>query len=173
MTIKKIGYTHKEAEIEQLKQAGCEEVVLANEPNVTVNHFLKMAKQYQDSEIILVDFDSIVEDISIINMMKILEQVSGKLTVLDKFITSPISNQAYLEMIHFLGKKQKSIIAKRTRKGIGEARKEGRIGGRPAVSDETIHRITYLFHKKAKTYREIAAECEVSIGTVSKYIKQK
>lgn len=57
------------------------------------------------------------------------------------------------------------------KKHIERARQEGKIGGRPTITEQTIERIRHLFHKKQMSMKEIASICEVSVGTVSKYVK--
>ena len=44
--------------------------------------------------------------------------------------------------------------------------------GRPKVSQATINRIHFLRRSKGWTYRAIAEDCDVSIGTVNKYLKR-
>lgn len=64
--------------------------------------------------------------------------------------------------------KQRSYLVK---KNILKARSEGRIGGRPKIDKQTTEKILYLYYHKRQTIREIAEICDVSIGTVHKYVK--
>lgn len=54
---------------------------------------------------------------------------------------------------------------------IEKARLSGRIGGRPAIDNKTLEKIYHLYHSKKLTLREVAELCDVSLGTVHKYIK--
>ncbi len=56
-----------------------------------------------------------------------------------------------------------------TREGIKRARELGVIGGRPQINDEVIEKIQTL-HKKKMSLRKIATACDVSLGTVHKYV---
>jgi DNA invertase Pin-like site-specific DNA recombinase len=64
------------------------------------------------------------------------------------------------------------VISERTSRGIQDAKVKGVIGGRPKVSDLKIEKIKYLYEKRGYTLREIADECEVSLGTAYKYIQK-
>lgn len=44
--------------------------------------------------------------------------------------------------------------------------------GRPKISTHTIKRIIFLREKEKRSIRSIAEECNVSIGTVHKYVNQ-
>lgn len=55
---------------------------------------------------------------------------------------------------------------------ITKARNDGRIGGRPAISSETIEKIRDMYIHKKLTLREIAEECGISLGTAYKYAKR-
>lgn len=53
------------------------------------------------------------------------------------------------------------------------ARDEGKIMGRPSLDEETTERIYKLYHDYKWTMRRIANECEVSLGSVSKYTQRE
>lgn len=44
--------------------------------------------------------------------------------------------------------------------------------GRPSLNSKTINRIRYLYRSHSLSMREIAEECNVSLGTVHKYINE-
>lgn len=67
-------------------------------------------------------------------------------------------------------KNNQKTIKKRTIAGLKEARRKGKIGGRPSVSIEVIQKIL-LLHHNGVSYQEIAEECSVSLATVYKYTK--
>lgn len=51
------------------------------------------------------------------------------------------------------------------------ARRRGKIGGIPKISKETVERIKILYNDRSYTLREIAEECDVSLGTAYKYVQ--
>lgn len=57
-----------------------------------------------------------------------------------------------------------------TRKGIKDARLQGVVGGRPRISPQKVKKIRMLYEKDLPL-RKIAEVCEVSLGTVHKYVQ--
>ena len=65
---------------------------------------------------------------------------------------------------------QKKIIQDTTKRSLARANKNGVTLGRPTIDEGTIEHINSLRNKQHKSIREIASICDVSIGTVHKYI---
>ncbi|WP_170167966.1 recombinase family protein [Vagococcus penaei] len=114
---------------------------------------------------------------SIIQLADFLEDLKTrgiKLVVLNKGeVYSGIDDTAYLEMILKIAEMEKVIIRERTTKGLQEARKNGRVGGRPKISQETIDQIRFLYNNNRYTLRQIAEECNISLGTAYKYVQER
>lgn len=66
---------------------------------------------------------------------------------------------------------ERSLIAERTRSGLAAARARGRVGGRPAISDEQREEITRLA-AGGLTVREIARRVGVSPATAGRYVRR-
>ncbi|NKC68423.1 recombinase family protein [Vagococcus fluvialis] len=81
-----------------------------------------------------------------------------------------LTDEQYFAILSDLAEMDRFIISERTTKGIQEAKRSGRIGGRPRISEEKIKEIKYLYHKQSYTLREIVEKCDVSLGTAYKYI---
>lgn len=77
----------------------------------------------------------------------------------------------YIELVHSLATMEKKLIRRRTSQGLKKARSEGRVGGRPRVSQETIDRIQFLYDTDKYSLREIAEQCGISLGTAYKYVQ--
>lgn len=114
---------------------------------------------------------------SIIQLAEFLTELKGKgaqLVVLKKGSAySAIDDSAYVEMVLRIAEMEKSIIRERTTKGLQEARRKGRVGGRPKISQETIDQIRFLYNNNRYTLRQIAEECNISLGTAYKYVQEK
>ncbi|TXX25857.1 recombinase family protein, partial [Escherichia coli] len=54
---------------------------------------------------------------------------------------------------------------------LNNARKNGKIGGRPKIDPKTIKKIRQLYYDKKETIQFISTKCGVSVGTCYKYIK--
>lgn len=82
-----------------------------------------------------------------------------------------LSDEQYFSIITDLAEMDSFVISERTIKGIQKAKRSGRVGGRPRISEETIKEIKYLYHNQSYTLREISKKCGVSLGTAYKYIQ--
>lgn len=72
-----------------------------------------------------------------------------------------------------LGEMESILVKERTILGLKEARKKGKIGGRPKVNPKTVEKIRHLYFDKQETIPAIAKKCQVSVGTCYKYISLK
>lgn len=83
------------------------------------------------------------------------------MTPWEKFIFNYMEGLAVMEC---------SLIKERTLVGLDEARKKGKIGGRPKIDPKTIKKIRRLYYEKKETIQLISSKCGVSVGTCYKYI---
>lgn len=83
--------------------------------------------------------------------------------------SNQINSKQYIEFLVELSEYEKYVCRERTVKGLNTAKKKGRIGGRPQISIKTIEKINFLYKNKKHSIREIARECNISVGTVYKY----
>ncbi|MDR2276374.1 MAG: recombinase family protein [Vagococcus sp.] len=101
-----------------------------------------------------------------------LEEKNIRLTIAKKnSVLNGLSGDCLFKLLLEIADSERHIIRERTIKGITEARRKGRVGGRPGVSKETIERIKYLYHNQSYSLRDIALECGVSLGTAYKYVQ--
>lgn len=76
----------------------------------------------------------------------------------------------YFQLMAGLAEMECALIKERTLVGLNEARKKGKIGGRPKIDPKTIKKIRHLYYEKKETIQFISAKCGVSVGTCYKYI---
>ena len=76
----------------------------------------------------------------------------------------------YFQLMEGLATMECSLIKERTLVGLDEARKKGKIGGRPKIDPKTIKKIRSLYYEKKETIQLISSKCGVSVGTCYKYI---
>jgi DNA invertase Pin-like site-specific DNA recombinase len=76
----------------------------------------------------------------------------------------------YFQLMDGLATMECSLIKERTLVGLDEARKKGKIGGRPKIDPKTIKKIRRLYYEKKETIQLISTKCGVSVGTCYKYI---
>lgn len=66
---------------------------------------------------------------------------------------------------------ERNILIERTKVGIENARRKGKILGRPKVSDEIKNKVIYLFKNK-KSYKEIINEIGISKSKYFEIVKE-
>ena len=66
---------------------------------------------------------------------------------------------------------EKSIIRQRVLSGLENARKKGRVGGRPTNLTSAVQDKILTMKKEGKSIREIRTECSVGTGTIYKVLK--
>ena len=177
--MKTIGYVYASSEenyvkeqIEGLKSVNIESVTVEEEVNegITQNDdVLKEIVATLNSGDELVVYELRCLGKSIIQLAEFLAELKEKgiqLVVVKK-------GAAYVEMILKIAEMEKMIIRERTTKGLQEARRKGRVGGRPKISEETIEQIRFLYNNNRYTLRQIAEECNISLGTAYKYVQER
>lgn len=91
----------------------------------------------------------------------------------EKIDTNHALGHYFYDWMENIANMEKSLLKERTMVGLQKAREQGKIGGRPKISPETIEKIRFLFFDKKQTIPMIADVCGVSIGTCYKYIHGK
>lgn len=76
----------------------------------------------------------------------------------------------YFSFMKHLAEMECDLIKERTLIGLKEARKKGKIGGRPKTDAKVVKKIRRLYFEKNETIPYISNKCHVSIGTCYKYI---
>ena len=85
--------------------------------------------------------------------------------------TSQSMGHIYFNLMEGLAVMERSLIKERTLVGLNNARKKGKIGGRPKIDLKTVKKIRHLYYDKKETIQFISTKCNVSVGTCYKYIK--
>ena len=168
--MERVGYvfsslddTYIKEQIEAIKNFGVKKIILDEE------EFSGLKK---GDELVVYELKSLGKSITqLANFFMFLDKKGVKLTFISKCKNYPeVTNKQFIDLIIELADMESFIISDRTTKGIQIARRSGRIGGRPRISEEKIKEIRYLYHHKSYTLRKIAEECDVSLGTAYKYI---
>ncbi|MGY3767135.1 recombinase family protein [Vagococcus vulneris] len=184
--MKKIGYVNKNgnSSYEKQQMVALEEfgvqnltVPMTSDTAVQADIVLEdiVSSLMEDDELVVYELRSIGKSIiQLADFLEYLKRRGIKLVVLNKgAVYENVSDNNYLEMILQIAEMEKSIIRERTTKGLQEARKNGRVGGRPKISQETIDQIRYLYNNNRYTLRQIAEECNISLGTAYKYVQER
>ncbi|MBO0431042.1 recombinase family protein [Enterococcus sp. DIV0660C] len=91
-------------------------------------------------------------------------------SIAEEIDTRKPMGKIYFQLMEGLATMECSLIKERTLIGLNEARKKGKIGGRPKIDAKTIKKIRRLYYEKKETIQFISSKCGVSVGTCYKYI---
>lgn len=173
------GYIRKEFPIETMKQ------IQALLPYECVELFIEDSKLGEESELnrllslsnpgdMIVVYHSCAFEKNLRNYAKIVEKFKHKkislLSLEEKIDTREQSN--YYNFVRKIAEMEHYVIQKKTIRGIKNAREDGRIGGRPKITEHTIKHIIHLRNTQNLPLRQIAEVCNVSLGTVHKYLQE-
>lgn len=171
----KIGYTIYKEEIKRLKEAGATSIVLNDDLYNGNQQFIDFLKANQEHEVFLVGLQSISSFISTIQLFTILELVKEQkrqIHFIDKGTDTDLSDNDYLDILWQIASYEKVAVSNRVRRGMERSKERGTPRGRPSLDDELIQKIRKLKINEKKSIREIATLCEVSIGSVHKYVQE-
>lgn len=169
--MEKIGYVYSslddeyiKEQIEAIKKYGVKKIILDEE------EFNSLKK---GQELVVYELKSLGKSITqLATFFLYLNEKDVKLTIISKdYDSMMIPDDQFFDLIAELAEMESFIISERTTKGIQIAKRRGRVGGRPKISEEKVEEIRYLYHNQSYTLREIAEKCNVSLGTAYKYIQ--
>ena len=86
--------------------------------------------------------------------------------------TSP-TGKLLTQLMCILAEFERNIIVERTKQGLESARVRGRKGGRKSKSKKDIQTALTLYDSKDYSIREICEQCNMTHGTLYKYINQR
>lgn len=105
------------------------------------------------------------------DLTKELQRQGIHLVSLDEEIdTRHPMGDVYFKLMDGLAKMECALIKERTLVGLNNARKKGKIGGRPKIDGRTVKKIRRLYYENKETIQFISSKCGVSVGTCYKYI---
>jgi DNA invertase Pin-like site-specific DNA recombinase len=94
-------------------------------------------------------------------------------SVSDGLNTSTPTGRAMLQMLAIFAEMERSFIQERTIAGLASAKAQGRLGGRPRVTDSTKARQAQALRDGGSTIPQIATVLGVSIATVYRITKAR
>lgn len=176
------GYFHKhivETENREIKseltKAGCQQIICEEDINANGNaqyaQLTSLIDHMSEGDTLVVYSPAELRKtvIQISALIHKLEEKNIHFEVLHRGAEVPMDQ--YIQLLHHLADMEKDLIRNRTSRGLKRARSEGRVGGRPRVSQETIDRIQFLYNTDKYSLREIADQCGISLGTAYKYVQ--
>ena len=183
--MKKVGYVgiSKDRQfvvkqMEELEKMGLKDIVVEKSTgeSIDVNSKLNQTVEELQSDDVLVVYELRSLNKTIIQLAEFFKQLKQKnivLSIINKGdVYQDFTDVEYYHCVYKIAEMEKMIISERTSKGLEVAREEGRVGGRPKISEQTIKKVKFLYYQKSYTFRQIADECDISVGTAYKYIQK-
>lgn len=88
----------------------------------------------------------------------------------EKIDTREAMGPIYFNLMEGLATMECDLIKERTLVGLNEARKKGKVGGRPKTDPKVVKKIRRLYYDKNESIQLISSKCQVSVGTCYKYV---
>ncbi|OFL47470.1 resolvase [Nosocomiicoccus sp. HMSC067E10] len=109
----------------------------------------------------------------LIELSLYLERENIDLQIIDMNIsTKDAMGKMFFTMMSAFAELEANLLSERTKKGLASARARGRVGGRPAVSDEKKEMIKSLYNSRNYTGEEISKMVGVSRTTIYKVVRE-
>lgn len=167
------NFTPEEAQL--LRIYGAEHIVYRDTRISEAEAFRQCLIDYKDHDVVVFSLVSIGETLTLIQLLDEflwLRSRGKSLSIIKQGLEKRVPNVEFQNLLIQLGEVDRQAIVTRTKIGVEQARLEGRLGGRPKIDTDTVARLQFLYKEERMTIRQIAAQCEVSIGTVWKYIQE-
>lgn len=174
----KVGYTAMYGPEERMKllNAGVEKIILHDPSMTEIESFRHYLLRNHGNEIVLVSLASVGPNVttsSLLSTLLWLQERGQTFQVIEQGIDTRVSDFQYRDLLISFGKTDQAARKLQTKEGLERARRKGKIIGRPKIDSETAKRIYFLYHTQNETIRQIAMDCNVSIGTVHKYANKE
>lgn len=171
----KIGYIRKNSDkkdvvqqIHAITNYGCEDIrIESNEKNS--EELWKAVNDLQKQECLVLcswkDLGMRIKKVQAI-IQTIANRGAGIIVLEKKFNSLHSESVTFVDIVNMLAESESKVISEHTISSL----KKIEVKGRPPIEQATKEKIFYLRNTKKQSYRKIAEECNVSIGTVYKYL---
>lgn len=176
--MKKIGYISWHASKEEIEKLSKKVtyLVFSNNKITEENSFISFLKKHKKKKVVIYSLDSVGEGMTLHKFKPSLELIVNykiPIEIINKGMGENLSDIQYVKFMLELIERDSKARSYETTIGIKKAQNEGKNFGRPGISDEQIKKIKELRGDYRKTYREISAMLDISLGTVYKYAEDK
>lgn len=150
----------------------CDEIIVLEAEKIKTNNFYEIVVNHLEDELTIPSVAAVgLQLVQLLPSFKVLANKNKIIHFIQKDQSNLMSAQAFFDELYYLALVEETVIKKRTGMSIRKAQARGVSVGRPKINAEMIKRIRYLHEIEKKTIREIAAICQVSVGTAFKYSK--
>ena len=163
-------------QVEQLSDFGCQEIFHetyeVEQNDATAVHLESVIADMQQGDALVVcQLHRLGKSTrQLTELTQLFKDRGLHLSSIDEGIDTREMGKIYFQLMENLANMECALIKERTLVGLDEARKKGKIGGRPKIDAKTIKKIRRLYYEKKETIQFISSKCGVSVGTCYKYI---
>jgi DNA invertase Pin-like site-specific DNA recombinase len=184
-TTTKIGYARVStadqnlvAQIDALKNAGCDEIYEEKKSGVADRQELEKALGYlrEGDTLVVTKLDRLGRSLKkLLELVEAFKERGIHFQSLDDGIdTSTSVGNFFFQVIGAFSELERNLIVERTQKGLKAARSRGRLGGRPQLHKDDKKEIAYReVMENEKSIKEIAESLGMSRMTIYRYIEKK
>jgi DNA invertase Pin-like site-specific DNA recombinase len=181
----KIGYARVStldqslnAQIDALKNAGCDEIYEEKKSGVADREALEKALGYlrEGDTLVVTKLDRLGRSLK--KLLELIEELKERgihfQSLDDGIDTSTSVGNFFFQVIGAFSELERNLIVERTQKGLKAARSRGRLRGRPQIHKEDKKEIAYReVMENEKSIKEIAESLGMSRMTIYRYIEKK
>ncbi|OPH35247.1 recombinase family protein [Moraxella atlantae] len=166
MTTQKVGYARvstKEQDLslqlDALNKFDCDKIFTDKVSSVKQRQGLQEALGYlrQGDSLVVWKLDRLCR--SLPDLIKISEQIKEKgaelISITENIDTSTPAGRLYFNILGALGQMERELIQERVKAGLAAARKRGKVGGKPRVSQDKID-LARRELSEGRTYPDVA-----------------
>ena len=166
------GYPVSESiQLKEIFKTDCDEVVIENGGTTTYEKLTRLMKRMSTGDkIVIYNLQVFGTGLKKLKLFLLyLQQHDLHLqSMKDNIDTEVVHN--FFEICQILLSTDEKNASYLIRKSLSKARKMGKKIGRPKIDPNVVKKIQYLYIHEAMSLRGIADKCEVSLGTVYKYV---
>lgn len=180
----RIGYArvstldqNPELQLEKLREAGCERVVVekasgAKADRLELTHLLRDMLREGDT-LVIWKLDRLARSLK--QLIETAENLKGRgiglVSLTDAIDTSSSGGMLVFHMLGAIAEFERALIRERTATGLAEAKRKGKMGGRPRrLTEQDTAAAKALLAAGSLTSKEVAARFGVSKATLYRYL---
>lgn len=166
----KIGFIRSAGKASQMASF-CDIVMLETKTTPIGEQLLSLVKDHSQQELVFYSLEDL--RLQIVQLLPVLtKMIEQKITVsfVERQLLPSLNDHDFIQSLYEIAMLEKAVLSRRTQQAVSTARRNGKAIGRPTIDQSIIKEIYFLYNKQGRSIREVAAICEVSIGTVHKYL---
>ncbi|WP_314060717.1 hypothetical protein [uncultured Vagococcus sp.] len=148
----------------------CDLVIENQEEHSIVDNLVAFVETYHEHQLIIPSNREL--KIQLVQLLPVLEKAQELQIIInfsDKGSFPFLSAEEHFTYLLLMARQEKEVMSHRSREVITELKEQGKVIGRPTITEELIERIKRLYHEGGHSIRDVSAMCDVSVGTVHKY----